>query len=121
MIKKADIEALIGPLDSWFKYYIGIGVIAQTVDQSEEDITLFWSAVAALDEDGQIRDPKKTRVFIGVIETLSEKALVAAMGGVQTVADFHEEGGQFDTARTLRAVHDVVSAEFTKRHRKWDA
>ena len=120
LLKKAEVEALIGPINSWGRYYTAMAICAEVSDQPE-GTTLFWAAVAGLDEDGQIRDPKKTPVFVGVIETLSDEALVAAMAGVQGVAEGHEESGQFETAQTLRAVHEVVSAEYTKRHRKWDA
>ena len=33
----------------------------------------------------------------------------------------HEEAGAFETARTLRAAHDVAAKELERRNREWDA
>ena len=117
---KKRIEQLIGPLNSWQQYFTAMGAVSVT-HTLPDGAALFWAAVAMLDDGETIRDPSSDRLFKGIVETLDDDALLASMAGATALIKRHEEAGAVETARTLRAAHDVAAKEFEGRNRKWDA
>lgn len=118
--KKLFEDTIGGPVDDWAKYYLMIATFCRGTGQPS-GVERYWLGVAQLYDGEIVADPNESEMFGTLVKLLSDEALMAAMAGTTALIEAHEEQHQVVTARVLRAAHDIASAEYEGRHRKWDA
>ena len=118
--KKAFEATIGGPVDDWAKYYLMVATFSRDTGQPP-GTERYWLGIAGLYDGEVVADPNGSDLFGRLVKLLSDEALMAAMAGTRVLIDTHEAQHKYRTARVLRAAYDIASAEYSRRHPKWNA